>query len=154
MFQASLCAQHYRLAVCRLCCISKQLVNNYLPCNACSSSPLPVGNPFLHNIFVVLCRRPTLLFGEPGLEKDNIAAQIHYRSSKHQEWPIVRFDCSKLDSYGSQLFGRGSKQGLLHWVGQGTLLLTNVHKVRLTCWLTLQTSALTVSDACMCSNLM
>ncbi|KAL0019848.1 hypothetical protein WJX79_006536 [Trebouxia sp. C0005] len=75
-------------------------------------------------------RRPTLIFGEPGLEKDNIAAQIHYRSSKHQEWPIARFDCSKLDSYGSQLFGRGSKQGLLHWVGQGTLLLTNVHKVK------------------------
>ncbi|DBB11723.1 TPA: hypothetical protein ACH3X3_005889 [Trebouxia sp. C0006] len=75
-------------------------------------------------------RRPTLIFGEPGLEKDNIAAQIHYRSSKHQEWPIARFDGSKLDSYGSQLFGRGSKQGLLHWVGQGTLLLTNVHKVK------------------------
>jgi len=55
------------------------------------------------------------------------------KKSKHQEWPIARFDCSKLDSYGSQLFGRGSKQGLLHWVGQGTLLLTNLHKVSLTC---------------------
>ena len=70
-----------------------------------------------------------LIFGEPGLEKDNIAAQIHYRSSKHLEWPISRFDCAKLDSYGSQLFGRGSKQGLLHWAGEGTLLLTNLHKV-------------------------
>lgn len=76
-----------------------------------------------------MCRGPVLIFGEPGLEKDNIAAQIHYRSSKHQDWPIARFDCSKLDSYGSQLFGRGSKQGLLHWAGEGTLLLTNVHKV-------------------------
>ena len=71
-----------------------------------------------------------LIFGEPGLEKDNIAAQIHFRSSKHLEWPISRFDCAKLDSYGSQLFGRGSKQGLLHWAGEGTLLLTNLHKVR------------------------
>lgn len=97
-----------------------------------------------------LCRRPTLIFGEPGLEKDNIAAQIHYRSSKHQEWPIARFDCGKLDSYGSQLFGRGSKQGLLHWLGQGTLLLTNVHKVTLFCCLALQTSALAVADACTC----
>jgi len=91
-----------------------------------------------------------LIFGEPGLEKDNIAAQIHYRSSKHQEWPIARFDCGKLDSYGSQLFGRGSKQGLLHWLGQGTLLLTNVHKVTLFCCLALQTSALAVADACTC----
>lgn len=75
-------------------------------------------------------RRPVLIFGEPGLEKDNVAAQIHYRSSKHTDWPIARFDCAKLDSYGSQLFGRGSKQGLLHWAGEGTLLLTNVHKVK------------------------
>ena len=72
-----------------------------------------------------------LIFGEPGLEKDNIAAQIHYRSSKHVEWPIARFDCAKLDSYGSQLFGRGSKHGLLHWAGEGTLLLTSLHKVSL-----------------------
>ena len=75
------------------------------------------------------CRQPVLIFGEPGLEKANIAAQIHYRCSKHLEWPMLRFDCAKLDSYGSQLFGRGSKQGLLHWAGEGTLLLTNLHKV-------------------------
>lgn len=75
-------------------------------------------------------RQPVLIFGEPGLEKDNIAAQIHYRSSKHQDWPIVRFDGAKLDSFGSQLFGRGSKQGLLHWIGEGTLLVTNLHKVK------------------------
>lgn len=74
-----------------------------------------------------------LIFGEPGLEKDNIAAQIHYRSSKHLEWPMLRFDCAKLDSQGSQLFGRGSKQGLLHWAGEGTLLLTNLHKVVAAC---------------------
>ncbi len=129
--------------------------------NTAMRCPFLVSNMFIHNIYMVLCRRPTLIFGEPGLEKDNIAAQIHHRSSKHQEWPIARFDGSKLDSYGSQLFGRGSKQGLLHWVGQGTLLLTNVHKVSPTCWsgttelsccrrrcmhllLTLQTSALAV----------
>ena len=122
----------------------------YMTCNACSRSPFLVGNTLKNNIYMVLCRRPTLIFGEPGLEKDNIAAQIHYRSSKHQEWPIARFDCSKLDSYGSQLFGRGSKQGLLHWVGEGTLLLTNVHKVSLTCCLALQTSALAVANACTC----
>ncbi|KAL3157783.1 hypothetical protein ABBQ32_012207 [Trebouxia sp. C0010 RCD-2024] len=75
-------------------------------------------------------RQPVLIFGEPGLEKDIIAAQIHYRSSKHLEWPMLRFDCAKLDSHGSQLFGRGNKQGLLHWAGEGTLLLTNLHKVR------------------------
>ncbi|KAL3155236.1 hypothetical protein ABBQ32_013173 [Trebouxia sp. C0010 RCD-2024] len=74
-------------------------------------------------------RQPVLIFGEPGLEKDNIAAQVHYRSSKHLEWPMLCFDCAKLDSHGSQLFGRGSKQGLLHWAGEGTLLVTNLHKV-------------------------
>jgi len=113
--------------------ISKPPIDGHIHRNAGSSSPFLVGNTSIHNIYMILCRRPTLIFGEPGLEKDNIAAQIHYRSSKHQEWPIARFDGSKLDSYGSQLFGRGSKQGLLHWVGQGTLLLTNVHKVSLTC---------------------
>ena len=85
--------------------------------------------------YLAVCRRPVLIFGEPGLEKDNIAAQIHYRSSKHLEWPISRLDCAKLDSHGSQLFGRGSKQGLLHWAGEGTLLLTNLHKVRRACLL-------------------
>ena len=70
-----------------------------------------------------------LIFGEPGLDKTNVAAQIHYRSSKHQDWPVVRFDCAKLDSCASQLYGRGSKQGLLHWAGEGTIILTNAHKV-------------------------
>lgn len=70
-----------------------------------------------------------MIFGEPGLEKDNIAALIHYRSAKQAHPPLARLDCAKLDSYGSQLFGRGNKQGLLHWVGDGSILLTNVHKV-------------------------
>jgi len=51
-----------------------------------------VGNTSIHNISVVLCRRPTLIFGEPGLEKDNIAAQIHYRSSNGGDAAVVLAD--------------------------------------------------------------
>ena len=69
-----------------------------------------------------------LIFGEPGLEKANLAALIHYRSAREGHPPLVCFDCAKLDGCGSQLFGRGSKQGLLHWIGNGTLMLTNAHK--------------------------
>lgn len=72
-----------------------------------------------------------LIFGEPGLEKANLAALIHYRSAREAHPPLVRLDCAKLDSSGSQLFGRGSKQGLLHWIGNGTVMLTNAHKVGL-----------------------
>ena len=65
------------------------------------------------------------MFGEPGLEKDNIAALIHFSSPDHRR-PMARVDCSRLDSYASEIFGRGRRKGLLHWLGNGTLLLNDI----------------------------
>ncbi|MGK7890915.1 MAG: sigma 54-interacting transcriptional regulator, partial [Leptolyngbyaceae cyanobacterium] len=71
-------------------------------------------------------RRPVLIFGEPGLDKDNTAALIHFGSPSRRE-PMIQVDCDALESGGAKLFGRiGGKPGLLHWVGQGTLLLNNL----------------------------
>lgn len=39
-------------------------------------------------------RRPVLIFGEPGLEKDNLAALVHFGSPNHAA-PFVRLDCDK-----------------------------------------------------------
>ncbi len=74
-------------------------------------------------------RRSVLIFGEPGLEKDNIAALIHFGSPWRQQ-PLVRVDCNLLQANGAELFGRvGGKPGLLEWIGEGTLLLDNLESL-------------------------
>lgn len=71
-------------------------------------------------------RQSVLIFGEPGLEKDNMAALIHY-SSDYRRKPIIKVDCSKLQASGADLFGRaGGKPGLIEALGNGTLILNNV----------------------------
>jgi transcriptional regulator with AAA-type ATPase domain len=74
-------------------------------------------------------RHSVLIFGEPGLEKDNIAALIHFGSSYRKE-PIVKVNCSKLQASGADLFGRaGGKMGLLEALGEGTLILNNIQEL-------------------------
>ncbi len=69
-------------------------------------------------------RPPVLIFGEPGLNKDNIAALIHFGSS-NKAAPMIQVNCEKLRA--QDLFGKGEGQpGLLDWLGEGTLLLNNV----------------------------
>jgi hypothetical protein len=41
----------------------------------------------------------------------------------------LQLDCALTDAQLTELFGRGSKEGLLHWVKDGTVLLNNVDKV-------------------------
>ena len=70
-------------------------------------------------------RPPVLIFGEPGLEKDNLAALIHFGSANKKE-PLIKVECETLRA--ADLFGRGeSRPGLLDWLGTGTLLLNNIH---------------------------
>jgi transcriptional regulator with AAA-type ATPase domain len=74
-------------------------------------------------------RRSVLVFGEPGLGKDNATALIHFGSRYRQE-PMIKIDCDTLQTSGSELFGRvGGKPGLLEWLGEGTLLLNNVQEL-------------------------
>lgn len=69
-------------------------------------------------------RSPILIFGEPGLGKDNLAALIHFGSA-NKAAPMIKVNCDKLR--GQDLFGKGEGQpGLLEWLGEGTLLLNNV----------------------------
>jgi len=69
--------------------------------------------------------QPVLIFGEPGLEKDNLAALIHYGSSQRRT-PMVQVNCGQLQASGADLFGRsGGKPGLLAALGEGTLVLNN-----------------------------
>ncbi len=68
-----------------------------------------------------------LVFGEPGLEKDTIASLIHFGSGARRE-AMVRLDCSRPEGGLPEMFGRGRKKGLLHWLQSGTLLLTNFHQ--------------------------
>ena len=70
-----------------------------------------------------------LIFGEPGLEKDNTAALIHFGSSfRHQ--PVIKVDCSTVQASGAELFGRtGGKPGLIEALDQGTLILNNVDEL-------------------------
>lgn len=44
---------------------------------------------FLPTPFPAFCRAPVLIFGEPGLEKDNIAALIHFGGPDHDK-PMVQ----------------------------------------------------------------
>ncbi|KAG2494517.1 hypothetical protein HYH03_007284 [Edaphochlamys debaryana] len=74
-------------------------------------------------------RHPVLIIGEPGLEKSNVAALIHFNRPSCRTTPMAALDCSRLDGAGAELFGRGDRAGLVEAVGNGTLLLTNVHKM-------------------------
>ena len=72
-------------------------------------------------------RESVLLFGEPGLEKDNLAALIHFGSPLRRQ-PIIMVDCDKLQTSGAELFGRsGGKPGLIASLESGTLILNNIH---------------------------
>ncbi len=74
-------------------------------------------------------QKSVLIFGEPGLEKDNIAALIHFGSSLRRE-SIIKVDCSKLQTSGAELFGRnGGKPGLIEALGKGTLVLNNIEQL-------------------------
>ena len=69
-------------------------------------------------------RDPVLIFGEPGLEKDNLAALIHF-GSQYKKEPMIKVNCKTLRAL--DLFGRGeSRPGLLDWLDKGTLLLNNI----------------------------
>ncbi|MBF2097970.1 MAG: sigma 54-interacting transcriptional regulator [Gloeomargaritaceae cyanobacterium C42_A2020_066] len=70
--------------------------------------------------------QPVVVFGEPGLQKDNIAALIHF-GSVHRRQPLIQLNCATLQASGADLFGRaGGKPGLLGYLGQGTLVLNNI----------------------------
>jgi polyferredoxin/transcriptional regulator with AAA-type ATPase domain len=72
-------------------------------------------------------RNPVLVFGEPGLQKNNVAALIHFGSAFNNA-PLVQIDCERLDDDASELIGRGAKKGLLYWIpNEGTLILNNIH---------------------------
>lgn len=74
-------------------------------------------------------RTPVLIVGEPGLDKDNMAALIHFNSSLRRE-AIAQLNCSVVQQSGAELFGRvGGSQGLLAYLGAGTLILNNVHEL-------------------------
>ena len=70
-----------------------------------------------------------LISGEPGVEKDNIAALMHYGSAARRQ-PIIKVDCARLQASGAELFGRaGGKPGLLAALEHGTLILNNVEEL-------------------------
>ncbi|WP_138503648.1 cyclic nucleotide-binding domain-containing protein [Nostoc sp. PA-18-2419] len=74
-------------------------------------------------------RKSVEIFGEPGLEKDNIAALIHFGSPKRRE-PIIKVNSGILQTSGADLFGRvGGKPGLLEWLGEGTLVFNNIQEL-------------------------
>ena len=74
-------------------------------------------------------RRPVLVMGEPGLEKDNLAALIHFGSADRRQ-PLVRIDGALLNADGSDLWGRpkSDEPSLLECIGDGTLLLDKLDK--------------------------
>ncbi|QPN59685.1 4Fe-4S binding protein [Synechococcus sp. CBW1002] len=74
---------------------------------------------------------PVLISGEPGLEKDNIAALIHFGSRRRTQL-LVRFNGALLRPDGSDLFGPASGQGegsVLDCLGDGSLLIDQVDLV-------------------------
>lgn len=76
-------------------------------------------------------RRPVLIFGEPGLEKDNLAALIHFGSPDRKRL-MLRLDGALLKPDGSDLFGgSGDPPGssLLDLLGDGALLIDQLERV-------------------------
>jgi polyferredoxin len=74
---------------------------------------------------------PVLISGEPGLEKDNIAALIHYGSPARKQL-MLRLDGALLRPDGSDLFGvagDGHEPALLELLGRGSLLIDKLDQV-------------------------
>ncbi|CAI8172871.1 MAG: Putative electron transport protein YccM [Prochlorococcus marinus str. MIT 9215] len=69
-------------------------------------------------------RKPLLVSGEPGLEKDNIAQLVHF-SSADRRLPLMHFDASNMHGDGVELFGRegSGEPSLLACLGDGNLLI-------------------------------
>ncbi|MCP9915989.1 4Fe-4S binding protein [Cyanobium sp. ATX 6F1] len=75
--------------------------------------------------------RAVLLSGEPGLEKDNLAALIHFGSAARKQL-MVRLDGGLLRGDGVELFGSASSDGegsLLMSLGAGALLIDKLDRV-------------------------
>lgn len=78
---------------------------------------------------VAKTRESVLIFGEPGLEKDNIAALIHFGSPLRRE-TIIKINCNTIQASGAELFGReGGKPGLIEATGMGTIILNNIQEL-------------------------
>ena len=72
-------------------------------------------------------REPVIIFGEPGLEKDTLAALIHFGSDNRREL-VAKVDCAKLQASGADLFGRvNGKLGIIAALDQGTIIFNNIH---------------------------
>ena len=64
-------------------------------------------------------RQPVLISGEPGLEKDNLAALVHYGSADRRRL-LVRLDASDLQV---------SSLNLLNELGSNTLLVSGMDRL-------------------------
>lgn len=56
--------------------------------------------------------------------------QVHVRAPAHDSFHQIDCASKQGESLLAELFGRGSKEGLLYWVGDGAVMLKNIHKVR------------------------
>ena len=73
-------------------------------------------------------RRPVLISGEPGLEKDNLAALIHF-GSPDRRLPLVRLNGALLRPDGAELFaGSSESPALLEALGEGGLVLDQIDR--------------------------
>jgi len=78
--------------------------------------------------------RPVLISGEPGLEKDNLAALIHFSSPARRQL-MVRLNCALLRADGAELFsGDRDQPALLHCLGEGALLLDQIDRTDPALW--------------------
>jgi len=64
-------------------------------------------------------RRPVLISGEPGLEKDNLAALIHFGSRERRRL-LLRLDTADLQGSGRQL---------LDHLGENSLLVSGIDRM-------------------------
>ena len=75
-------------------------------------------------------RGPVLISGEPGLEKDNLAALMHFGSADRHQL-MVRLDGALLRADGVDLFGTAGagERPLLELLGSGALLIDKLDQV-------------------------
>jgi len=75
-------------------------------------------------------RGPVFILGEPGLEKDNLAALIHFGSAQRKEL-MVRLDAALLKADGSDLLeplDPSDGRSLLELLGEGSLLIDQLDR--------------------------
>lgn len=72
------------------------------------------------------------IYGESGSGKSTIARAIH-KLSRMRDAVFYEFDCSETEHQDKELFGGGKTEGIINKISRGSLYISNIQEMTLSC---------------------